>query len=402
MGFWTKFDRAVRGFRGPLLAAAVVLVSALPGLLALPPLDRDESRFAEATAQMLETGDFINIRYQDVARDKKPVGIHWLQAASVRLLSSVERRDIRAYRIPSLLGAMTAAAACAWGAAAFFGPRASVLAGSVLGASFILSSEAFVGKTDAVLCGATTISMAALARLYGASRGIGEPRIGLKVLFWLGQAVAILDKGPIGPMVAALALISLWVADRDARWFKSLGWVWGLVLVAAIVGPWAVAITVSTDGAFWTGAIDGDLAPKLAGGHETHGGPPGLHALLLPILAFPSTFIIPAALVAGWKGRRNVGVRFALAWLVPSWIAFELLPTKLVHYTLPTYGAVAWLAAAALADPEKLSFGPRTRWIGAVLSLVVGVLFAVVALVASPGTATGPPSPSQSLWPSSP
>jgi 4-amino-4-deoxy-L-arabinose transferase-like glycosyltransferase len=348
--------------------------------LALPPLDRDESRFAEATAQMLETGDFINIRFQDVARDKKPVGIHWLQAVSVRLLSSVERRDIWAYRVPSLLGAMVAAAACAWGAAAFFGPRAGVLAGGVLGASFILSSEAFIGKTDAVLCGATTVSMAALARLYGASKGIGEPRFGLKLLFWLGQAVAILDKGPIGPMVAGLALISLCVADREAKWMKSLGWIWGVVLVAAIVGPWAVAITVSTDGAFWTGAIDGDLAPKLAGGHETHGAPPGLHALLLPILAFPSTFLIPAALVAGWKGRRSTGVRFALAWLVPSWVVFELMPTKLVHYTLPTYGAVAWLVAAAIANRQTLSFGPRTRWIGAVLSVTVAVLFGALAV----------------------
>ncbi|MFM9469985.1 ArnT family glycosyltransferase, partial [Streptomyces scabiei] len=80
-------------------------LSALPGLFFLPPLDRDESRFAQATAQMLETHDFVNIRYQSEPRDKKPIGIHWLQAASVSTLSSVERREIWAYRIPSLLGA---------------------------------------------------------------------------------------------------------------------------------------------------------------------------------------------------------------------------------------------------------------------------------------------------------
>ena len=69
--------------QGPALAAASVHFAALPALFALPPLDRDESRFAQATAQMLETGDFINIRYQGEPRDKKPVGIHWLQAVSV-------------------------------------------------------------------------------------------------------------------------------------------------------------------------------------------------------------------------------------------------------------------------------------------------------------------------------
>src|SRR5262249_36130521 len=111
--------RWARGWRGPLLAALVALVAGLPGLIAVPPLDRDESRFAQATAQMLETRDFTVIRFQDQPRFKKPVGIHWLQAASVAVFSDVENRDIWAYRIPSLLGAMLAAAACAWGARAF-------------------------------------------------------------------------------------------------------------------------------------------------------------------------------------------------------------------------------------------------------------------------------------------
>jgi 4-amino-4-deoxy-L-arabinose transferase-like glycosyltransferase len=380
--FWHRFETWTAGAKGPLLAAVVVLISALPGLFALPPLDRDESRFAQATAQMLETGDFINIRYQSEPRDKKPVGIHWLQAASVGAFSSVERRAIWAYRLPSLLGAMVAAAACAWGASAFFGSRAGFFAGAILGASFILSSEAFIAKTDAVLCGATTLSMAALGRLYGASKGIGNAQAGTKALFWLGQAVAILDKGPIGPMVAGLALIALWIADREARWAKSLGWLWGLVLVVVIVGPWAVAITVATDGGFWTGAVGGDLAPKLMGGHETHGAPPGYYALLLPFLFFPSTFILPAALIVGWRDRLQPGVRFALAWLIPSWIVFELLPTKLPHYTLPTYGALAWLAAAALVDPTKQAFGPAARWIGGGLSVLIGLVLAVLAGVA--------------------
>ena len=373
-------DAWTAGFRGPLLASALVCLSALPGLLAMPPLDRDESRFAQSTAQMLETGDFINIRYQGEARDKKPVAIHWLQAASVSILSSVERREIWAYRIPSLLGAMAAAAACAWGASAFFGARAGFYAGAILGASFILSSEAFIAKTDAVLCGAVTLSMAALARVYGASRGVGAAGGGTKALFWLGLAVAILDKGPVGPMVAGLALATLVAADRDFAWVKSLGWIWGPILVGAIVGPWVVAITVATDGAFWTGAVNGDVAPKLIGGHQNHGAPPGLHALLLPVLIFPATVLLPAALLAGWRGRSQPGVRFALAWLIPSWIVLELLPTKLVHYPLPIYGALAWLAASALIDPARSAFGPRVRWIGSGLSILIGLLFAVGAL----------------------
>ncbi|MBP9756105.1 MAG: glycosyltransferase family 39 protein, partial [Phenylobacterium sp.] len=159
-------ERWSRGWRGPALAALIAFLAGLPGVFAVPPLDRDESRFAQATAQMLETGDFVVIRFQNEPRFKKPVGIYWLQAGSVALLSEAEARDIWAYRIPSLLGAMLAAAACAWGAAVFFGGPAGLLAGATLASTFLLSSEAFIAKTDAVLCGTTTLAVAALARIY--------------------------------------------------------------------------------------------------------------------------------------------------------------------------------------------------------------------------------------------
>jgi 4-amino-4-deoxy-L-arabinose transferase-like glycosyltransferase len=48
----------------------------LPGLTSIPPTDRDEARFMQATKQMIETGDYINIHFQDEPRNKKPAGIH--------------------------------------------------------------------------------------------------------------------------------------------------------------------------------------------------------------------------------------------------------------------------------------------------------------------------------------
>ena len=259
--------------------------------------------------------------------------------------------------------------------------------------ALLLSTEAFIAKTDAVLCGSTVLSMAALAHLYLAQREDRALRLLHKLLFWAGMALAILDKGPVGPMVAGLALAALAVADRKGRWIGRIGWGWGLVLVAAVVGPWAIAITVSTDGGFWTGAVGGDLAPKLAGGHESHGAPPGYHLLASPLLLFPATALLPVALVTGWIRRSEPGVRFALAWLVPSWIVFELLPTKLVHYPLPLYGAIAWLMAAALIAPGSLAWNRWTRGIGAGLSLLAGTLLAVALIIYGPKYGAGAGSP---------
>ncbi len=359
--------------RAPFVAALVALLASLPGLFTLPATDRDESRFAEASAQMLESGDFTNITFQDEPRYKKPIGIYWLQAASVRVLSAVERRDIWAYRLPSVLGAMLAAGACAWGALAFLQPREATMAGGLLAATMVLSTESNLATTDAALCGAITLAMAALGKLYIGERN-GEPAgRWARMLLWIGLAASILLKGPIGPMVVALTALALAAWDRKARWLLHIGWDWGAIIVAGLVLPWALAITVATDGAFWGIAVGGDLAPKLLGGQEGHGAPPGYFLALSPVLLFPAVLLAPAGLLEGWRSRAEPGIRFALCWLVPSWIVFELVPTKLPHYVLPTFGALAWLMAAALTRPlDKLE-----RWAGAGLTLAVGLGIAI-------------------------
>ncbi|CAN5194990.1 phospholipid carrier-dependent glycosyltransferase [soil metagenome] len=363
-----NLDSWLAGWRGPLLAALLTLVAGLPGLLMLPPLDRDESRYAQATSQMLESGDYVDIRFQDKPQWRKPVGIYWMQAAAVGLTSSVENRDIAPYRLPSLIGAMLAAAACAWAGAALFGQRAGFLAGAILGTCFLVSTEAGIAKTDAMLCAAVTVSMAGLARIYMATRAGETPRRPHKFLFWAGLGLSILVKGPIGVIVIAPAMILLSVWDRDVRWMRRLGWGWGLPLLALIVGPWTVAITIATDGAFWKESLWRGFG-RVTGAVETQGGWPGLYAALAPLLLFPATLLVPAALSTGWHRRAEPAIRFLVCWLVPAWLIFEIAPAKQWDYVLPTFGAIALLMAAAAARP----IGTISRRVGAGLAVVAAL-----------------------------
>ena len=163
---------------------------------------------------------------------------------------------------------------------------------------------------------------------------------------------------------------------------KGLGWGWGLIFMLAVIGPWAMAVTVASDGAFWGAALGGDLAPKLVGGDDGHGAPPGFHLALAPLLIFPATVLLPAGAIAAWRGRAEPSVRFALAWLVPAWLVFEAAPTKLVHYPLPLYGALAWLMALALAKPRE-AIGPAERGVGAGLAMVAALAFAALGAFAA-------------------
>jgi 4-amino-4-deoxy-L-arabinose transferase-like glycosyltransferase len=124
--------------------------------------------------------------------------------------------------------------------------------------------------------------------------------------------------------------------------------------------------------------LGGDLAPKLMGDQESHGAPFGFHLVLSPLLLFPATLLLPAGALAAWRDRATPAVRFALCWLMPAWLVFEITPTKLIHYTLPLFGALAWLMAKALAAP----MGPRVRALGAALLILAGAVFALVGPLA--------------------
>lgn len=337
-----------RGIRPYILLALLALALDLPGIAALPVLDRDEARFAQATRQMLETGDFLRIRFQDEARNKKPAGIYWLQAASVAALSDAESDAIWPYRVPSLLGGVAAVLLAFGLGQGLVGRPAALIGAGLLAATLELSIEAHIAKTDAVLLAASIAAQGALGLIYRASRDSRDTPLRWPLLFWLAQAAAIYLKGPVIPVLSILTVIALCVADRDARWLKGLRAWWGVPLLIVIVAPWLYAIERATAGQFLSQSVGGDLFAKLVGGEEAHGAPPLTHLLILLAGFWPATIFLGNVIAHGWRQRRDVAVRFLVAWAVPFWILVELVPTKLPQYLLPVYPALALTAGAAL------------------------------------------------------
>jgi 4-amino-4-deoxy-L-arabinose transferase-like glycosyltransferase len=326
----------------------------LPGFFNIPPIDRDEARFAQATKQMVETSDFVDIRFQDDVRYKKPVGIYWLQSAAVETASvlGLPRAELRIwiYRIPSLVGAVGAVLLTYWAALAFVTRRGAVFAALMMCSSVLLGVEARLAKTDAMLLLTVVAAMGALARVY-LSWQHGEdpehPPWSWPAIFWTALAGGVLLKGPLILMFVALTIITLAILDRSATWLWRLRPVWGLMWTLVLVLPWFVAIFWRAGETFFTDSIGGDMLSKLAA-QESHGAPPGLYLLLFWITFWPGAPLAGMATPAVWRARREPGAQFLLAWLVPSWIVFELVLTKLPHYVLPLYPAFAILTAGAL------------------------------------------------------
>jgi len=326
----------------------VSLVAFLPGFFNLPPIDRDEARFAQATKQMIETGDYVDIRYQDVARHKKPVGIYWMQATVVRAAEAIgvpnARSTIWLYRVPSLIGAIGAVLLTYWAALVFVSRRMAYLAGLMMASSILLTIEARLAKTDAMLLLTCVATMGVMARAYLAQSEQDIPW-GQTFALWTALAVGILLKGPLILMVAGLAAVALVIADRSGRWLLRLRPLAGIPWMLILVLPWFVAILTKAGDSFLQESIQQDLLSKIFSGQETHGAPPGYYLLLFWLTFWPAAPLAAMAAPAVWRHRRERTTRFLLAWLVPSWIVFELVMTKLPHYVLPLYPAIAILIA---------------------------------------------------------
>lgn len=356
----------------------------LPGFFTIPPGDRDESRFAQASRQMVDSGDYVRIRLGEVERNKKPAGIHWAQAATVHALEAAgipARGQIWAYRLPSLFGALIAVLATCLLGRALVGRRAAFVAAAMLAPCMVLLVETHIAKTDAALLATITVAMGLMGRAYLAPAAFTA---GQAAAFWAVLGLGVLLKGPIAPMVPLLAGLTLAVMDRprgtrfwhlSAPWLPALRIGWGLPLMVLFSAPWFVAIGIATEGRFFTEAIGGDMLDKVGSGEEAHWGPPGMYAAIFGITAFPSAWIVLRSLPGSWADRMQAPVRFLLAWAVPAWLLFEAVQTKLPHYTLPAFPALMLLGARWAMDPLRQEAPAWMRWLGiaALAGVAVGL-----------------------------
>jgi len=371
-----------------ILALAALLIVAIiafaPGFATLPPMDRDEPRFAQASKQMLESGDFVSIRFQDESRLNKPVGIYWLQAAAVSLGEEFgvpnAHTTIALYRIPSLIAAIGAVLLTWWTALPLIGRRGALLSGLMMAGCVLLGVEGRLGKTDATQLFSIMAMVGVMARFYMASRR-NEPTpsgLTLPIIFWIGMAASILIKGPIGILLVALTILAIFALTRDWRWIKGLRWGYGLIFTLVLVSPWFIAIMIQTKGAFLEQSVGKDMLGKVAGGQESHGAWPGTYFAVFWATFWPFAPLAALATPWVWLNRRSPAVLFLLAWLVPFWLVFEFFPTKLPHYVLPVYPAIAILIAGSVVE-NGLS---RAFWARLVAGLIplLALLLTVVSV----------------------
>ena len=327
-----------------LLFIAVAIIDSL-GNNTLPLIDRDEPRFAEASREMQQSGDFVIPRVNNEYRFDKPPLIYWCQVASAKVFGESDF----SVRFPSVLfAAATAVLTAMWGAR-LYGAKIGLWSGVIFGTCLQLFIHGRAAVADMPMV------FFFLSATWIAWERITKPQSRwLWSAFYISLALGFLAKGPIALLpILFPALFCLF--QRKAFSFHAGSAFWGTVLLVLIVGAWGIPALVATKGEFFAIGIGRHVVMRSVAPMQSHGGN-GLigYLLSLPFYLFtiffsffPWSIFLPGTIS---RLRRGVDLpeRYLLGGITLVFLVFTLIQTKLPHYTLPAFPLLAILTAKYL------------------------------------------------------
>ena len=396
-----------------LLFIGCVLFHVL-GTWSLPLIDRDEPRFAEASREMIERGDYVAPYFNNQYRFDKPPLAYWAQVASYKIFGE---NDFAA-RFPSVIAAaLVALSILAWGSR-IGGNRLGWWAATIFTVSLQIFLHAKAAVADMWLVLFVTLAHWAGYELAfvspnqtsnDASPARAKPQTSTKwwIIFYLSLVLAFLAKGPIG-FVPLFTVAVIMLQDRQVELGKRFAFVRGIILTLAVISLWAVPAILQTHGEFLRVGLGRHVIKRSFGAMEGHGGSSLVtYLLFLPfyfvtifISFFPWSIKLPWLTGRLWRNKAAAsGSGYSTAGKIDNYllvgsaiifIIFTLVRTKLPHYTLPAFPLLSLLLARQLILAE---FSVQRF---KVIALGAAIVFVLVALVVPPLVA--PAFPARQLF----
>ncbi len=378
-------ESAQAGWRAATLVAVAVLTGYLFITTRSTLWDRDEPRFARATVEMVESGNYLYPTFNGNLRPDKPILIYWLMSVPVRLLGQTEL----AVRLPSALGTALTCLLVFFIGRQLWDTRTGLWAMVILATSALMLFEGSAATADGTLLACMVGAMAVFVHAI-------TTRLRFYHLWLMGAAfgLALLTKGPVG-LLPVTAIVTTLILDR--RHIASPGrhaWylVAALILGALLFVAWGIPANNATDGEFYRLAVGHHVVERAAKPLEGHGG----HRLLflffyVPMVIagfFPWILFLPGA-ISFALGRRLQGRHagpLLIGWIVPTFVIMTLVATKLPHYILFIWPALALLTAATLVQVTAENTSKRIKdWLRGGLGFVAPVAVSLaLGLIVAP------------------
>jgi 4-amino-4-deoxy-L-arabinose transferase-like glycosyltransferase len=355
----------------PRLAATVLLALALitylPGVLLLPPVDRTEIVYAQSSRDMLRRHDYIDATFEGERYAFRPIGIYWLQIGTAKLFGHEARGAIATYRLPSLIAGVLAVLAMWWLTRPLVGERRALIAAALYAVAPIVALQATLAIPEGPLLLAIVVAQCALLRLYCAPAGDAANGWWLALAFWAAQGFGILLNALAVPILSLSTIVALYVFDRRLDWLWRLKPLWGVPLMAVVAAPWLIIRAHLDGGMPFAGLTFGELIRALGGAQDMKWKAAPLTFTAAFALGFmPGALLLVPAMLGLWRARAAALERFLFAWIVGYWLYLELIASKPALYTVQAmFPAAAAAAALSLDRGGKLALPPymlRLPW----------------------------------------
>ena len=324
----------------------------LAGLGRQAVTDADEAYYAEASREMVESGDWLTPRFNYTDRWEKPVLYYWLTAATYEAVGTSEW----AARLWSALSGF-GLAFLTWAAARRTGQRADAawLAGAMAATSFGYMSMARQALPDLPLAFCITLGVwAALTAVD--TQTPTRAAFGWWALAGLAAGAGFLMKGPVALVVPGVVLVPVWWFER-ARQRPSLQGLAAAACVCLLIGlPWYIGMWVTHGTAYLNSFFVGDNLERFGTSRFNDARSmlfylPILLGGLVPWSAYLAT--LPARRVpvlAPHAPRLDLWERRLVLWAAMPLLFFTLSVGKQPRYILPVLPPLALLLAGSLSS----------------------------------------------------
>ena len=324
-----------------------VFVYAL-GNSSLPLIDRDEPRFAEASREMWQTEDLLVPRLNGEYRFDKPPLTYWSQVLAYDFLGD---NDFAA-RLPSVIFAALTATATLVFATRVFGSNVGLWAGLIFASCLQMFVHARAAVADMPML---------LFFLMATWAGWEQLRNSSRFWWWtfyVSLGLGFLAKGPVALLPTLFAPFHSLLCRSPFRLRTGSALLGGLV-VLVIIGVWGIPAVLATHGEYFRIGLGKHVLQRSFEPMESHGGP-GFFGYLLflpfyPLASlfsfFPWCIFLPLCAIRLWI-QRDWDDNYFIGVVLLVLVVFTAVQTKLPHYVLPAYPALAILVARQIEQVQ--------------------------------------------------
>ncbi len=338
--------RPLAGARLGAIALGLGAGALLAVRLDLPAFFDNEARYAEVAREMVTSGDWVSPRVDFTLFLNKPPLVFWLAALVFRIAGPTEWARL----VPVGAAVVALVATCRLGAL-LYGGTAGLVAGVALATSLGFVLEARTLRPDMILVAAVAVALLCWQMAERSTTRRARWLVGLYAALGLG----VLAKGLVPIVVASFPLAAVTLRDHGWRGVVRLRPGLGLLVLAAIVVPWHLAVALRHPGFAWDYVVNQHLLffldrklPRDSAGDSLAffwGAAAGRAA--------PWVLLLPLTLAEAVRGAARRAAPAARAtFLLWTWagglvLFFSCAPSRLEHYALPALPPVALLAARA-------------------------------------------------------